>query len=635
MKNLQNLYKKLWQSLVRPKRFPYTDQDLGGSLLIFETGFALRLDFQLQNALGEKFYTSIYFPCSKEEEVPKNIDFTVYCHTHNASRVEGTTLLESLLKKGKGLVVFDFRANGFSSGKYVTLGWLEALDINEIVRFLVEDVRANSVTLWGRSMGASAIIFFMSDTYREQMKLVLSKRKKQINWMSCKYISCIILDSPFGYLTKTITYLVNNKVPKIPNWLISLTVKLLDGDIKKNAGISLYKINPAAHIKFIKTPCFMVLGNEDEMIETDIFYQMHKSMPSRIKKIMMFPGGHADCRPDDIEKSIVGFIKHVLQLRKRYISNRSMMNTHGNLNLTQNYLDYTKTQLHEGFDHETNKTRLISSQKDYIKGLSGKVIKPRKTDQSFIDYFKNSLEDNQKFAEMKKSQFANQMHLSIRPVNLNNKNDQFNVNQIYIGDNEAEAEKNAIDKFKDNFFDLYNYDDKEKDNFFEMNDFSVRFIPNSHINERFTTIIPTQKRDNIEQREAHNVFKAENSFEAGLKDEGTVTAKKKAPVFVPQYKNIPKKPFTYSNRQLSKELKQPRPKPTTTTKNDTSINFKRKQTAPIFTDYYPNIDHIYQRQGKDNYERHQGLKRDEEEEVDIVESQTVLIDLKKKRKTLN
>ena len=38
-----------------------------------------------------------------------------------------------------GIVLFDFRASGYSKGKYVSLGWYEALDINEICLFLLKE----------------------------------------------------------------------------------------------------------------------------------------------------------------------------------------------------------------------------------------------------------------------------------------------------------------------------------------------------------------------------------------------------------------------------------------------------------------------------------------------------------------
>lgn len=71
-----------------------------------------------------------------------------------------------------GLALFDFRANAYSTGKYVTLGWYEALDLNEVCRFLKKEARAKSICIWGRSMGASATILFLSPKYRKIMNQI-------------------------------------------------------------------------------------------------------------------------------------------------------------------------------------------------------------------------------------------------------------------------------------------------------------------------------------------------------------------------------------------------------------------------------------------------------------------------------
>ena len=60
----------------------------------------------------------------------------IYAHTHNGNRLEGLNLVEYFIKKKIGFVALDFRANGYSTGKYVTLGWYEALDLNTVVNFL-------------------------------------------------------------------------------------------------------------------------------------------------------------------------------------------------------------------------------------------------------------------------------------------------------------------------------------------------------------------------------------------------------------------------------------------------------------------------------------------------------------------
>ena len=60
---------------------------------------------------------------------------------------------------------FDFTGSGKSEGEYVTLGLLEAQDINAVIDFLVTTNKVSSVGLWGRSMGAvSAIIHAASDS---------------------------------------------------------------------------------------------------------------------------------------------------------------------------------------------------------------------------------------------------------------------------------------------------------------------------------------------------------------------------------------------------------------------------------------------------------------------------------------
>ena len=64
------------------------------------------------------------------------MDYIIYCHTHSGGRTEGLNLVEFAIKNNFGLILFDFRASGYSKGKYVSLGWYEALDINEICLFL-------------------------------------------------------------------------------------------------------------------------------------------------------------------------------------------------------------------------------------------------------------------------------------------------------------------------------------------------------------------------------------------------------------------------------------------------------------------------------------------------------------------
>lgn len=64
-----------------------------------------------------------------------------------------------------GVVLMDFSGNGLSDGEYNTLGYKETLDLNRAIRFLYEDINCSNIALWGRSMGANCILYYMSKKF--------------------------------------------------------------------------------------------------------------------------------------------------------------------------------------------------------------------------------------------------------------------------------------------------------------------------------------------------------------------------------------------------------------------------------------------------------------------------------------
>lgn len=320
MESLKLLYKKLWQSLIRPRRMAYSDYDLGGALLSFGDNFAMRLDFQLKNALSEEFNVSIYLPCDESEKIKPDMNFVVYCHTHNGNRLEGLSLAEKAITSEMGFVVFDFRANGFSSGKYVTLGWLEALDINEVIRFLKIEVKAKSICLWGRSMGGCAILFYLSNKCREKInESAIHLKHPPVQWVNRSWIQCVVIDSSFPNLIDSVSFMVKNKAKQVPEMLVGLVLKAANGDIKEKAGIDLTRINPIDYISEICNPVYMIIGNEDELVRYDQFSEMYRKCDSKIKKLKLFKGSHAEDRPDELYVELFDFIREMFKLKNHYL----------------------------------------------------------------------------------------------------------------------------------------------------------------------------------------------------------------------------------------------------------------------------------------------------------------------------
>ena len=130
------------------------------------------------------------------------MEYIIYCHTHSGCRTEGMYLIDKAIENNYGIAVFDFRASGYSNGRYVTLGWFEALDINAVCNFLYKEAMAKSIAIWGRSMGASSTIFFLSPKYRKVLnKLFLKSMRSPIDWFDTTKVDCIIIDSCFNFLT--------------------------------------------------------------------------------------------------------------------------------------------------------------------------------------------------------------------------------------------------------------------------------------------------------------------------------------------------------------------------------------------------------------------------------------------------
>ncbi len=130
--------------------------------------------------MKEHFNVSVYMPCKENQRIlKKNLNYVIYAHTHNGNRCQGLDMVEQFIKQDIGFVTFDFRANGYSTGQYVTLGYLECIDLNSLVKFLKQKVRANLICLWGRSMGAVSIIYFLSNSFRKRLASELFAQTKR------------------------------------------------------------------------------------------------------------------------------------------------------------------------------------------------------------------------------------------------------------------------------------------------------------------------------------------------------------------------------------------------------------------------------------------------------------------------
>ena len=119
----------------------YFDDELGGTIVSFQGKFSFRMDFIVKNPFNIQMPVTLYLPCTESGKITRTKTALVYCHTHSGNRIESLDLIEFAVCEKMAFVCFDFNGNGESTGKFVTLGWFESLDINSILTFVIEKVK--------------------------------------------------------------------------------------------------------------------------------------------------------------------------------------------------------------------------------------------------------------------------------------------------------------------------------------------------------------------------------------------------------------------------------------------------------------------------------------------------------------
>lgn len=126
MENNEGMYHAIVASLLQPARMGYSVGNLpfclGGER---ESNPIHRLDEELKLRCGIEIHMSSYL-------YPGPSDAIVYLHTHSGMRLEGLEVARGAIERGLGVVLFDFRGNGHSTGEWVSFGWNEAEDLSTV-----------------------------------------------------------------------------------------------------------------------------------------------------------------------------------------------------------------------------------------------------------------------------------------------------------------------------------------------------------------------------------------------------------------------------------------------------------------------------------------------------------------------
>lgn len=168
---------------------------------------------------------------------PRNGAVILLAHGYGDNRPEWIHAL--FARKGFGVISWDARAHGESSGEMSTIGYLEVLDAKAALEYVLAQPAVKHVGAWGGSMGAATLI--RAAAHFPQIEAVFA-------------------DSSYTSLDDEINYLV-------PYPLINPLTKFI---ITTETGLNLDRVDPVNDIgKISPRPVYIVQGMADTVAPPD------------------------------------------------------------------------------------------------------------------------------------------------------------------------------------------------------------------------------------------------------------------------------------------------------------------------------------------------------------------------------
>ncbi len=167
----------------------------------------------------------------------------LFVHGIGGNREQVSLQAQLLAANGYGMLLFDLRDCGTSSGNVTSMGYWEALDVQGAFAFLAAqpEVNPQRIGIYGASMGGAAAV-------RAMTRLPEAR--------------ALIIESSYSSLVSVIGDGVRAQTGLPPFPFADIIVWLMGPE----AGANLFDVNPEADITQIHQPVLIMHGTEDDTI---------------------------------------------------------------------------------------------------------------------------------------------------------------------------------------------------------------------------------------------------------------------------------------------------------------------------------------------------------------------------------
>lgn len=196
--------------------------------------------------------------------------------------------------QGYHVLVPDLRAQGESEGDFIGMGYMDHIDCQQWINYIIRKSPDAQIVLHGQSMGAATALMMTGDeSTNSHLTAVVS---------DCAYTDAYTM---FG---DKITEWFG--LPAFPFEEFACLMLRLRG------GYDLKKASALEAVKKSSTPTLFIHGNEDAMINVNMAYELYDSATCDKELLIVDNAGHAQAQDKDPElyySAVSDFISHYIE----------------------------------------------------------------------------------------------------------------------------------------------------------------------------------------------------------------------------------------------------------------------------------------------------------------------------------
>lgn len=191
----------------------------------------------------------------------------ILVHWHESNHVAMYPIAEIFLDQGWNVVLYDQRAHGKNTANTVTFGYLESLDLRDVVDFTYQKSNGSMIGALGQSMGAATIGYYLGTEHSSQ------------------YLNFAVIDSAFSGMHEEIYWEISKaKVPLPSKALTNLGSEFC----KFIYGYRYSDVNIVKQIGASSIPTLVMHSKKDNKCSYYMGEELYASIPHLNKRLITF-----------------------------------------------------------------------------------------------------------------------------------------------------------------------------------------------------------------------------------------------------------------------------------------------------------------------------------------------------------